>query len=71
MIFTLILKSGPKPSPSVGEVFLKSAAMYSFLFQQLDMVICELISGVINKNAVMDAVMEDKDVMFQWAISLI
>ena len=30
MIFTLILKSGPKPSPSVGEVFLKSAAMYSF-----------------------------------------
>ena len=55
---------------SRGGVFEVSSDVF-FLFQQLDIVICELISGVINKNAVMDAVMEDKDVMFQWAISLI
>ena len=57
---------------SRGDVFEVSSDVFSF-FLQLDVAMRKLlskhlISGVINRDEVMDAVMKDEDVMFQWAM---
>ena len=59
-------------SISRGGVYEVTNVVFTF-FRQLDVVMRELlskhlISGMINKDEVMEAVMKDKDVMFQWAI---